>query len=148
MSITWIKLIVLVCIITSIYPYNFFCIKIYFLCSLTSYTKINSKWIGDLNGSLYTMKLLCLLSRFQSCLTLWFMGSQRVGHDWATELNWPELTLCDSLDCSSPGYSVSGILQARILEWVAMPSFRGSVRHRDGTHVSNVYCIGRQVLYC
>ena len=105
MSITWIKLIVLVCIITSIYPYNFFCIKIYFLCSLTSYTKINSKWIGDLSGSLYTMKLLCLLSRFQSCLTLWFMGSQRVGHDWAMELNWTELTLCDSLDCSSPGYS-------------------------------------------
>ena len=35
------------------------------------------------------------------------------------------LTLCDPVDCSLPGSSVHGILQARILEWVAMPSFRG-----------------------
>ena len=36
------------------------------------------------------------------------------------------LTLCDPMDCSLPGSSVHGILQARILEWVAMPSSRGS----------------------
>ena len=35
-------------------------------------------------------------------------------------------TLCDPMDCSLPGSSVNGILQARILEWVAMPSSRGS----------------------
>ena len=35
-------------------------------------------------------------------------------------------TLCDSRDCSLPGSSVHGILQARILEWVVMPSSRGS----------------------
>ena len=34
-------------------------------------------------------------------------------------------TLCDPLDCSPPGSSVQGILQARLLEWVAMPSSRG-----------------------
>ena len=34
--------------------------------------------------------------------------------------------LCDPMDCSLPGSSVHGILQARILEWVAMPSSRGS----------------------
>ena len=34
--------------------------------------------------------------------------------------------LCDPMDCSPPGSSVRGILQARILEWVAMPSSRGS----------------------
>ena len=34
------------------------------------------------------------------------------------------LTLCDPVDCSPPGCSVHGILQARILEWVAMLSFR------------------------
>ena len=34
-------------------------------------------------------------------------------------------TLCDPMDCSPPGSSVRGILQARILEWVAMPSSRG-----------------------
>ena len=32
------------------------------------------------------------------------------------------LTLCDPMDCSPPGSSVHGILQARLLEWVAMPS--------------------------
>ena len=36
------------------------------------------------------------------------------------------LILCDPVDCSSPGSSVHGILQVRILEWVAMPSFNGS----------------------
>ena len=34
-------------------------------------------------------------------------------------------TLCDPLDCSLPGSSVHGILQARILEWVAIPFSRG-----------------------
>ena len=44
--------------------------------------------------------------------------------------------LCDPMDCSPPGSSVHGILQARILEWVAMPSSRGSSRPRDRTRVS------------
>ena len=35
-------------------------------------------------------------------------------------------TLCDPMDCGPPGTSVCGILQARVLEWVAMPSSRGS----------------------
>ena len=45
-------------------------------------------------------------------------------------------TLCDPMDCSPPGSSVHGILQARILEWVAMPSSRGSSWPRDQTGVS------------
>ena len=36
------------------------------------------------------------------------------------------LTLCDPMDCRLPGSSVHGILQARILEWVAIPFSRGS----------------------
>ena len=36
------------------------------------------------------------------------------------------LTLSDPMNCSPPGSSVHGILQARILEWVAIPSSRGS----------------------
>ena len=34
-------------------------------------------------------------------------------------------TLCNPMDCSPPGFSVHGILQARMLEWMAMPSSRG-----------------------
>ena len=45
-------------------------------------------------------------------------------------------TLGDPMDCSLPGSSVHGILQAKILEWTAMPSSRGSSRPRDGTQVS------------
>ena len=40
-------------------------------------------------------------------------------------------TLCDAMDCSPPGSSVHGILQGRILEWVAMPSSRASSRPRS-----------------
>ena len=43
--------------------------------------------------------------------------------------SWP--ILCNPMDCSPAGSSVHGILQARILEWVAMPSSRGSSRLRD-----------------
>ena len=45
-------------------------------------------------------------------------------------------TLCDSMDCSLPGPSVHGILQARILEWVTMPSSRESSWSRDQTCIS------------
>ena len=48
------------------------------------------------------------------------------------------LTLCDPVDCSPPGSSVHGILQARILEWVAYHFSRGSSQHRDQTQVSHI----------
>ena len=57
------------------------------------------------------------------------------------------LTLYDAIDCSPPGSSVQVISQARILEWVAIFSSRGSSQHRDQTHISCVYCSGRQILY-
>ena len=57
------------------------------------------------------------------------------------------LTLCDPMDCSPPGSSVHGALQARILEWVAVPSSRGSSPARDQTCISYVFRTGRWVLY-
>ena len=42
---------------------------------------------------------------------------------------------CDPMDWSPPGSSVHGILQARILEWVAISFSRGYSRPRDRTHV-------------
>ena len=57
------------------------------------------------------------------------------------------LTLCDPMDCSPPSCSDQGIHQARILEWVATSSSRGSSQPRDQTHVSCVACIGRWMLY-
>ena len=49
-----------------------------------------------------------------------------------------------SMDCSPPGSSVHGISQARILEWIAISSSRGSSWPRAWTQVS---CIGRGILY-
>ena len=47
-------------------------------------------------------------------------------------------TLCDPMDCSQPGSSVHGILQARILEWVASLFSRGSSQPRDRTQVCHI----------
>ena len=46
--------------------------------------------------------------------------------------------LCHTGDCGPPGSSVHGILQARILEWVAVSSSRGSSPPRDQTYVSHL----------
>ena len=66
-------------------------------------------------------------------------------HQWETEA-WIMVcevlvaqlcpTLCDPMDCSPPGSSIHGILQARILEWVAIPFSRGSSQPKDLTQVS------------
>ena len=58
-------------------------------------------------------------------------------------MKWSELarscpTLCDPMDCSPPGSSIHGILQARILEWVAISFSRGTCRPRDQTQVSSI----------
>ena len=47
-------------------------------------------------------------------------------------------TLCKPMDCSLSGSSVHGILQARILEWVAIAFSRGSSQPRDRTQVSRI----------
>ena len=46
------------------------------------------------------------------------------------------LTLCDPMDCSLPSFSVHGILQARVLEWIVIPFSRGSSWPRDWTQAS------------
>ena len=55
--------------------------------------------------------------------------------------------LCNPVDCSPPGSSVHGILQARILEWAAISFSRGSSWPGDGTRVPCVSCTGRGILH-
>ena len=45
----------------------------------------------------------------------------------------------DPTNCSPPGFSVHGILQERILEWIAIPFFRGSSQRRDQTLVPSIW---------
>ena len=63
-------------------------------------------------------------------------------------------TLCDTMDCNPPGFTVHGIFQARILEWFAIPFSKGSSQPRDQTKVSGiagrfftVWAPGKPVLY-
>ena len=80
--------------------------------------------------------LICLLRNL-------YAGQEstvRTGH---RTTKWSEViqsypTLCDPMDCSPPGSSVHGILQARILEWVAISFSRRSSQPRDQTQVSHI----------
>ena len=54
-------------------------------------------------------------------------------------------TLRDPMDCGPPGSSVHEILQARILEWVAISSSRGSFQPRDQTSISCLHLLHWQV---
>ena len=55
-----------------------------------------------------------------------------------SEVAQPCPTLCNAMDCSLPGFSVHGILQARILEWVTISFSRGSSLPKDWTWVSHI----------
>ena len=68
---------------------------------------------------------------------LFTWGMNHLALTWAIWIIAPLcLTLCNPMDCSPPGSSVYGILQARILEWVTISSSRGSSQPRDWTWVS------------
>ena len=61
-----------------------------------------------------------------------------LSHAWLLVTPW---------DCSLSGSFVHGISSAGILEWVAISFSRGSSWPRDWTHISCVFCFGRQILY-
>ena len=82
------------------------------------------------------------LTRGPTRPALWFYASSFQKVKVLVTLSCP--ALCDPMDCIPPGSSVHGILQARILEWVAIPFLRGSSQLR-GSHLSLLYC--RQTLY-
>ena len=94
--------------------FSFFGTEVDFQCCVSF--KCTTKWLS------YTCIYCCLASK--SCPTLL----------------WPPWTVA----APRTGSSVHGILQARILEWVAMPSSRGSSQCKDWTHVScNSFTAGR-----
>ena len=60
--------------------------------------------------------------------------------EWVVKVAQLSPTLCDPMDCSPPDSPVLWILQARVLEWVAMPFSRGSSQPRDRVWVSCSFC--------
>ena len=98
-----------------------------------------STWTGGRRGPCFCFHLKSkernfIRSAHSSCYTSGKPPSLRVG--WMSVQSC--LTLCDPIICSPPGSFVNGILQARILEWVAIPFSRGSSWPRDCTWVSHI----------
>ena len=98
-----------------------------------------------------------IYTEYYMCLLNTVFALHRNNSEWFLFLIWKNLkswetncclvpklcpTLCDHMDCSPPGSSVHGILQARILEWVVSSFSRGSSRPRDLTQVSHI--VGRR----
>ena len=71
------------------------------------------------------------------CLLIFFNKCHRIAHSDILKMRakWSQScpSLWDPMDCSPAASSVQGLLQARILDWVAMPSYRGSAWPRDRT---------------
>ena len=112
-----------------------------------------NEWENELTGG-GSFLGLCLSSRLWVFLQIvcklfgivrWAWEYKRFYEDSTCAKSCP--TLWNPMDCSPPGSSVPGILQARILEWVAMPSSRRSPWPRDQACTFCISCIGRWVLY-
>ena len=106
-----------------------------------------SKWIPSLHTPVFLLHLL--LDFFKQSLLLptpWGWRSSGFCH-WKVKVTQLCLTLHDPVDCSLPGSSVHGILQARILEWVTMPTSRGPSWPRDQTYVCQHLLHCRRIFY-
>ena len=110
------------------------------LCNLMDYT---------VHGILQGRILECLAFRFsrgssqprdQTQISLiaggFFYQLSHKGRSKESEVAQSCLTLCDPMVCSLPGSSVHGILQARVLEWVAISFSGGSSQPRDQTLIA------------
>ena len=84
------------------------------ICIYTAYIA----YIQHIHIYIYLYIYTCAWQLLQSCLTFW-----------------------DPMDCSPPGSSVYGIFQAKLVEWVAMPSSRASFWPRDWICISCVSCV-------
>ena len=115
-----------------------------FLCSFTGVTPAQYECLPLLYPSrhfLQCVSTLILMSAFlkdQTAKHFWFKSCKIIIFIMKVEMLVSQLcpVLCDPMDCSLPGSSVHGVLHARILEWVAMPSSRGSPQLGDQTWVS------------
>ena len=139
----------------------------FLLYSLSLYNLVDFHWIEDLCNSRHLFISLLDFSSWVSCgyfkfakaKTKFIICSLTFSHI-PTFLNsslsswwgmWYAQSCpspCGPIDCSPSGSSVHGFFQARILEWVAIFSSKGSSQPRDQCRdFSYVSCIGRQILY-
>ena len=104
--------------------------------------EISSSWVLLIYTILFSFKsMFCLCT--QNCCFILCLYYATI----STKSLQSCPTVCGPRNYSFPGSSVHEILQARILEWVAIFGSRESSRPRGLTHISCVSCIGRQILY-
>ena len=90
-------------------------------------------------SSTYWVKISLYLLKFHPlALTLYWLSMNIKSVKSESEVAQLCLTLCDPMDCSLPGFTVHGIFQARILEWVATAFSKRSSWPRDGNQVSHI----------
>ena len=108
---------------------------------LTSHSKMSgSRWVITPSWLSGSWRSFLYSSSVYSC-HLFSISSASVG---VCEVTQSCATLCDPMGCSLPGSSVHGILQAIVLEWIAISFSSGSSQPRNGNGVS---CTARQILY-
>ena len=131
-----------------------FCYGTYFIKILTAFRYVKYYFTGVVP----LLRQLTVETRYvnidRQCIKLLVVQAQKfetvsefLAATTAAKLLQSCPTVYDPMDHSPPGTSVRGILQARILEQIAMPSSRGSSQPRDQTCISQTSFIGRQVLY-
>ena len=106
---------------------------------IVSLESVHFTWLGKITSKFVYQDLsfISITSGVNDCIWVvrnWLSAGQVCAVLWLVAQSCP--TLRDPVDCTPPGSSIHGILQARILEWVAMSSSRGSSQPRDRTQVS------------
>ena len=96
----------------------------------------NSDFFSELSGCMSNLlhSILAFFSSISLAQYLSYIENRKKENEVAQSC----LTLCDPMECSLPGFSIHGIFQARILEWVAISFSRGSSWARDWTQVSHI----------
>ena len=138
-------------LIPLLFPLSHYCFScsLFYCFSVLLFFIFSPEDLWSLLGNLsFQVNLWCQIPHYKHQAPLVFFHSKQ-----CTECLHPRhcsrylwsvvLTLCDPMDCTSPGSSVHGILQARMLELVAISFSRASSQLRDQTHGS---CIGRCIL--
>ena len=125
-------------------------ITIWRVANITLTTSCSRAWEPESSSRLVSLsssishRFWCLISGHTACewqcqagaWVSWFK-SYLPSPEWVSEVVQSCPTLCHPVDCSPPGFSVHGILQARILEWVTISFSRGS-RPWDQTRISHI----------
>ena len=106
-------------------------------CLSSSYCNVLPSYATQCLGALWTKANVFFMLNVWEFQKYW-ISSAIYYLLWVSEVTQLCPTLRDPVDCSLPGSSVHGILQARVVEWVAISFFRGSSWPRDWTWVSHI----------